>query len=136
ELRDTGQVIGGATLLPLPPGEEFEGGGELVPRGGGHGYAPQAGLAAAQGGVRGGGERGGALGRGPNTPARADVRRVGQGGGGGDGVGGRDREIPRPPAAGIPTASRGPDSARLVMHRRPQTAGLRSTAMGCPQVPT
>src|SRR5262249_62426722 len=48
ELRDTGQVIGGATLLPLPPDEEFEGGGEPVPREGGHRDATPAGAAAAQ----------------------------------------------------------------------------------------
>src|SRR6266699_1003881 len=38
ELRDTGQVIGGATLLPLPPDEGFEMGWQLHPPEWGHGY--------------------------------------------------------------------------------------------------
>src|SRR5262249_48660185 len=80
ELRDTGQVIGGATPLPPPPDGEFEVGGQLVPRGGGHGYATEAGAAPAKGGVAGGVEEVVALGRATNTPPRAEVRRVGTGG--------------------------------------------------------
>jgi RimJ/RimL family protein N-acetyltransferase len=47
ERRRDGQVIGGATLLPLPPDDEFEMGWQLHPQAWGHGYATEAGLALA-----------------------------------------------------------------------------------------
>jgi [ribosomal protein S5]-alanine N-acetyltransferase len=47
ERRQDGQVIGGATLLPLPPDDEFEMGWQLHPQAWGHGYATEAGLALA-----------------------------------------------------------------------------------------
>src|SRR5262249_57776663 len=40
ELREDGTVIGGATLLPLPPDEEYEVGWQLRRDAWGHGYAP------------------------------------------------------------------------------------------------
>ena len=43
ELRDSRQVIGGATLLPLPPDEEFEMGRQLQPRQWGTVMAPRPG---------------------------------------------------------------------------------------------
>src|SRR5262249_61567093 len=46
ELRDTGQVIGGAAPLPPPPAEGVEGGWQRVPRGGGHRYPTHAGVGA------------------------------------------------------------------------------------------
>jgi len=77
ELRDTGQVIGGATLLPLPPDEEFEIGWQLQPRAWGHGYASEAGLALARWAFDQGIEQVVALVRPANTRAVATVRRIG-----------------------------------------------------------
>ena len=77
ELRDTGQVIGGATLLPLPPDEEFEIGWQLHPREWGHGYATEAGLALARWAFNQGIEQVVALVRPTNTRAVATVRRIG-----------------------------------------------------------
>jgi RimJ/RimL family protein N-acetyltransferase len=77
ELRDTGQVIGGATLLPLPPDEEFEIGWQLRPREWGHGYATEAGLALAQWAFGQGIEQVVALVRPTNARAVATVRRIG-----------------------------------------------------------
>jgi RimJ/RimL family protein N-acetyltransferase len=77
ELRDTGQVIGGATLLPLPPDEEFEIGWQLHPREWGHGYATEAGLALARWAFDQGIEQVVALVRPANTRAVATVRRIG-----------------------------------------------------------
>lgn len=76
-LRDTGQVIGGATLLPLPPDEEFEIGWQLRPQEWGHGYATEAGLALAQWAFGQGIEQVVALVRPANTRAVATVRRIG-----------------------------------------------------------
>ena len=42
ELRQDGRVIGGATLLPLSPDEEFEVGWQLHREAWGHGYATEA----------------------------------------------------------------------------------------------
>jgi RimJ/RimL family protein N-acetyltransferase len=77
ELRDNGQVIGGATLLPLPPDEEFEVGWQLQPRQWGHGYATEAGLALARWAFGQGIEQVVALVRPANTRAVATVRRIG-----------------------------------------------------------
>ena len=77
ELRDTGQVIGGATLLPLPPDEEFEIGWQLQPQEWGHGYASEAGLALARWAFDQGIEQVVALVRPTNTRAVATVRRIG-----------------------------------------------------------
>ena len=77
ELRDTGQVIGGATLLPLPPDEEFEIGWQLRPQEWGHGYASESGLALAQWAFGQGIEQVVALVRPTNTRAVATVRRIG-----------------------------------------------------------
>jgi RimJ/RimL family protein N-acetyltransferase len=77
ELRGTGRVIGGATLLPLPPDEEFEIGWQLQPREWGHGYASEAGLALARWAFEQGIEEVVALVRPTNTRAVATVRRIG-----------------------------------------------------------
>jgi RimJ/RimL family protein N-acetyltransferase len=77
ELRDTGRVVGGATLLPLPPDEEFEIGWQLQPREWGHGYASEAGLALARWAFDQGIEQVVALVRPANARAVATVRRIG-----------------------------------------------------------
>jgi RimJ/RimL family protein N-acetyltransferase len=77
ELREDRQVIGGATLLPLPPDEEFEIGWQLHPRVWGHGYATEAGLFLARWAFAQGIEQVIALVRPANTRAMATVRRIG-----------------------------------------------------------
>jgi RimJ/RimL family protein N-acetyltransferase len=77
ELRQDGQVIGGTTLLPLHPDEEFEIGWQLHPRAWGHGYAAEAGLALARWAFAQGIEQVIALVRPANTRAMATVRRIG-----------------------------------------------------------
>ncbi len=77
ELRHDGRLIGGATLLPLPPDEEFEMGWQLHPQGWGHGYATEAGLALARWAFGQGIEEVIALVRPANTRAVATVRRIG-----------------------------------------------------------
>jgi len=77
EHRDSGQVIGGATLLPLPPDEEFEMGWQLQAREWGHGYAAESGLALARWAFEQGIEQVVALVRPTNTRAAATVRRIG-----------------------------------------------------------
>jgi RimJ/RimL family protein N-acetyltransferase len=77
ELRQDGQVIGGATLLPLPPDDEFEIGWQLRPGAWGHGYATEAGLAMARWAFDQGIEQVNALVRPANTRAMATVRRIG-----------------------------------------------------------
>jgi RimJ/RimL family protein N-acetyltransferase len=77
ELRSTGQVIGGVTLLPLPPDEEFEIGWQLQPREWGHGYASETGLALARWAFEQGIEEVVALVRPANARAVAMVRRIG-----------------------------------------------------------
>jgi len=77
ELRGTGQVIGGATLLPLPPDEEFEIGWQLRPQEWGQGYATEAGLALARWAFGQGIEQVVALVRPANARAVATVRRIG-----------------------------------------------------------
>jgi RimJ/RimL family protein N-acetyltransferase len=77
ELRDGGQVIGGATLLPLPPDEEFEVGWQLRREEWGHGYATEAGLALARWAFEQGIEQVIALVRPANKRAAAMVRSIG-----------------------------------------------------------
>jgi RimJ/RimL family protein N-acetyltransferase len=77
ELRQDGQVIGGATLLPLPPDDEFEMGWQLGRAAWGHGYATEAGLALARWAFGQGIEQVMALVRPANTRAMATVRRIG-----------------------------------------------------------
>ena len=77
ELRGTGQVIGGVTMLPLPPDEEFEIGWQLTSGEWGHGYASEAGLALARWAFEQGIEEVVALVRPANTRAVATVRRIG-----------------------------------------------------------
>jgi RimJ/RimL family protein N-acetyltransferase len=77
ELRDDGQVIGGASLLPLPPDDEFEVGWQLHRQAWGHGYATEAGLALARWAFGQGIEQVIALVRPANTRAAAMVRRIG-----------------------------------------------------------
>jgi RimJ/RimL family protein N-acetyltransferase len=77
ELRDDGQVIGGASLLPLPPDDEFEVGWQLHRQAWGHGYATEAGRALARWAFGQGIEQVMALVRPTNTRAVGTVRRIG-----------------------------------------------------------
>jgi len=77
ERREDGQVIGGATLLPLPPDDEFEVGWALHPQAWGHGYATETGLALARWAFKQGIEQVVALVRPANTRAIAMVQRMG-----------------------------------------------------------
>ena len=77
ELRKDGRLIGGATLLPLPPDEEFEVGWQLHPDVWGHGYASETGLALARWAFEQGIEQVVALVRPANARAEAMVRRIG-----------------------------------------------------------
>ena len=100
ELRQDGHVIGGATLLPLQPDEEFEVGWQLHPGAWGHGYATESGLSLARWAfsqdIR------------PGHRARpaSQHARGGDGAAYRHGMGRRDREIPWPAPAGIPPPSR------------------------------
>jgi RimJ/RimL family protein N-acetyltransferase len=77
EVRHDGQVIGGATLLPLPPDDEFEMGWQLHRQAWGQGYATEAGLALARWAFAQGIEQVMALVRPANTRALGTVRRIG-----------------------------------------------------------
>jgi len=77
ERRDDGHVVGGASLLPLPPDEEFEIGWALHPQAWGRGYATETGLALARWAFDQGIEQVIALVRPANTRAAATVRRIG-----------------------------------------------------------
>jgi RimJ/RimL family protein N-acetyltransferase len=77
ELRQDGRLIGGATLLPLPPDDEFEIGWQLHPLEWGHGYATEAGLTLARWAFEQGIEQVIAVVRPTNTRAAATVRRIG-----------------------------------------------------------
>jgi RimJ/RimL family protein N-acetyltransferase len=77
ELAENLQVIGGATLLPLPPDDEFEIGWQLRPDAWGHGYATEASLALARWAFDQGIEQVIALVRPTNARAEAMVRRLG-----------------------------------------------------------
>jgi RimJ/RimL family protein N-acetyltransferase len=76
DLRD-GRLIGGATLLPLPPDDEFEIGWQLHPDTWGQGFATEAGLAMAVWAFEQGIEQVVALVRPANSRATAMVRRIG-----------------------------------------------------------
>jgi RimJ/RimL family protein N-acetyltransferase len=77
ELRENGSMIGGATLLPLPPDEEYEIGWQLPQDAWGHGYATEAGIALARWAFDQGLEQVIALVRPANSRAEATVRRIG-----------------------------------------------------------
>jgi RimJ/RimL family protein N-acetyltransferase len=75
--RQDGALIGGATLLPLPPDDEFEIGWQLHPDAWGHGYATETGLALARWAFEQGVEQVIAVVRPTNARATATVRRIG-----------------------------------------------------------
>jgi RimJ/RimL family protein N-acetyltransferase len=77
ELRADAQLVGGATLLPLPPDDEFEIGWQLRPDSWGHGYATEAGIALARWAFAQGIDQVIALVRPANTRATATIRRIG-----------------------------------------------------------
>ena len=77
ELRDGGKLVGGATLLPLLPDEEFEMAWQLHPEAWGHGYATEAGLTLARWAFRQGIEQVIAVLRPANMRAAATMRRIG-----------------------------------------------------------
>jgi RimJ/RimL family protein N-acetyltransferase len=77
EDRQNGRVIGGATLLPLQPDEEFEIGWQLNRQAWGRGYATETGLALARWAFDQGIEQVIALVRPANTRATAMVQRIG-----------------------------------------------------------
>jgi RimJ/RimL family protein N-acetyltransferase len=77
ELLEDGRLIGGATLLPLPPDEEFEVGWQLHPQVWGHGYAAETGRALARWAFNQGIEQVIAVVRPANERATARVRRIG-----------------------------------------------------------
>lgn len=77
EQRGDGRVLGGATLLPLPPDDEYEVGWQLRRDAWGHGYATETGLALARWAFDQDIEQVVALVRPPNTRALAMVRRIG-----------------------------------------------------------
>jgi RimJ/RimL family protein N-acetyltransferase len=77
ELRAGGQLVGGASLLPLPPDDEFEIGWQLRPDAWGHGYATETGIALARWAFTQGIDQVIALVRPANTRAMATVRRIG-----------------------------------------------------------
>src|SRR2546430_3300875 len=68
ELREDHRLVGGAVLLPLPPGnEDLEMGWQLNPQTWGRRYATEAGRARGRGGVSRGFDRGRPGGRGPQA---------------------------------------------------------------------
>jgi RimJ/RimL family protein N-acetyltransferase len=77
ELSENGRLIGGATLLPLPPDAEFEVGWQLHPDAWGHGYATETGLALSRWAFEQGIDQVIALMRPANVRAVATVRRIG-----------------------------------------------------------
>jgi RimJ/RimL family protein N-acetyltransferase len=77
ELRRDGRVIGGATLLPLPPDDEYEIGWQLQRDAWGHGYATETGRALASWAFEQGLEQVIAVVRPANKRAMATVRRIG-----------------------------------------------------------
>jgi RimJ/RimL family protein N-acetyltransferase len=77
ELREGARLVGGATLLPLPPDDEYEIGWQLDPDAWGQGYATETGLALARWAFEQGIEQVIALVRPANSRAMAMVRRLG-----------------------------------------------------------
>ena len=77
ELREDQRLIGGATLLPLPPDDEYEVGWQLQRDAWGHGYATEIGTALARWAFEQGLEQVIAVVRPANTRAIATVRRIG-----------------------------------------------------------
>jgi RimJ/RimL family protein N-acetyltransferase len=77
ERREDGSLIGGATLLPLQPDEEYEVGWQLHPDAWSHGYATEVGQALARWAYEQGIEQVIAVVRPTNTRAIATVRRIG-----------------------------------------------------------
>ena len=77
QLRQDDRLIGGATLLPLPPDDEFEVGWQLRPDAWGHGYATETGIALARWAFAQGIEQVMAVVRPANARAAATVRRIG-----------------------------------------------------------
>jgi RimJ/RimL family protein N-acetyltransferase len=77
ELGQEGHLVGGATLLPLPPDDEYEIGWELHRDAWGNGYAVETGLALARWAFQQGVEQVIAVVRPTNRRAVATVRRIG-----------------------------------------------------------
>jgi RimJ/RimL family protein N-acetyltransferase len=77
ERRQDGSVIGGATLLPLPPDDEYEIGWQLQRDAWGHGYATETGKTLAGWAFEQGLEQVIAVVRPANSRAMATVRRIG-----------------------------------------------------------
>jgi RimJ/RimL family protein N-acetyltransferase len=78
ELREDGRLVGGAILLPLPPGDEdLEMGWQLHPAAWGRGYATEAGGALARWAFGKGADEVFAVVRPANKRAEATVRRIG-----------------------------------------------------------
>lgn len=77
ENRETGDLVGAATLLPLPPDEAYEMGWQLRPAAWRNGYAAEAGAALARWAFTQGLEEVIALVRPANKRAAATVKRIG-----------------------------------------------------------
>jgi RimJ/RimL family protein N-acetyltransferase len=77
ERREDGRVVGGVTLLPLPPDDEYEIGWQLNRASWGYGYATEAGLALARWAFDQGLEQVIALVRPANARAEGTVHRIG-----------------------------------------------------------
>jgi RimJ/RimL family protein N-acetyltransferase len=77
EVREDKRLVGGATLLPLPPDDEYEIGWQLQRDAWGHGYATEIGTALARWAFDQGLEQVIAVVRPANTRAIATVRRIG-----------------------------------------------------------
>jgi RimJ/RimL family protein N-acetyltransferase len=77
ERREDGRLVGGATLLPLAPDDEYEIGWQLHRDSWGHGYATETGIALAKWAFDQGLEQVIAVVRPANTRAEATVRRIG-----------------------------------------------------------
>lgn len=77
ERRDNAELVGGASLLPLPPDDEFEVGWVLRRQAWGLGYATETGIGLARWAFEQGIEQVIALVRPSNTRATAMVRRIG-----------------------------------------------------------
>ena len=77
ERRTDGTIIGGATLLPLPPDDEYEMGWQLRREAWGNGYAAEAGRAIGRWAFEQGLEQVIALVRPANARAAATARRIG-----------------------------------------------------------